>query len=261
MPEGDTIHAAAASLRRALGRGPVTLFDAPASPGPRPGDGELIEGIEARGKHLLVTFETGVTLHTHLGMTGSWRVAPAGTPPRLPRGPRRSAAVGTARAVGVCREAPVVELLGPDALRRHPELTALGPDLCLPDPDLDAIGTRFHALLPPETPVADALLDQRIAAGIGNVYRSEVLWACRVDPFREIRSVDPEMVRHLYATAGRHLRSNLDGRPRTTVPGGLAVYGRARRPCRRCGVPITATRVGDRARTVWWCPSCQGEPG
>jgi endonuclease-8 len=261
MPEGDTIHVTAASLRRALGAGPLTAFEAPRTTGPPPRPGERIERIEARGKHLLMRFEGGVTLHTHLGMDGSWRIAPGGEAPTVPRGPGRSAAVSTARAVAICRDAPVVELLDDIDLRLHPRLRALGPDLCLPDPDLDEIGRRLSTLVDPTTEIGVALLDQRVAAGIGNVYRSEVLWACRTDPGAPVGAVDPEIHRALYAIASTMLRRNLGGGPRRTVPEGLAVYERTRRPCRRCGTPIASRRLGEHARTVWWCPGCQGADG
>ncbi len=203
-------------------------------------------------------FEGGITLHTHLGMDGSWRIAPHGAAPASPRGPGRSARVSTAPAVAVCRDAPVVELLDDDALRHHPRLAALGPDLCLPAPDLDEIDRRLSALVDPGTEIGVALLDQRVAAGIGNVYRSEVLWACRTDPSAAVGTVDPDTRRALYATAGTMLRRNLGGGPRRTVPQGLAVYERAGRSCRRCGTLIASRRLGEQARTVWWCPDCQG---
>lgn len=260
MPEGDTIHRAAASLRSALGRGPVATFAAPGVPGPTPSAGEPIESITAKGKHLLIGFGGGATLHTHLGMTGSWRVGPpwAGDGAGGHGRPRTWARVGTATATAVCRKAPTVELLDDAGVRRHPVLSALGPDLCLPDPDLDAIEARLRALLEPATPIGVALLDQRPASGIGNVYRAEVLWACRVDPFAPIRELAPAATRELYATANRQLRANLQHWHRRTYGDGGAVYDRARRPCPRCGTPIASRRLGEQARTVWWCPSCQG---
>jgi endonuclease VIII len=256
VPEGDTIHRAAASLRRVLGDGPVVAVDAPGVPGPRPEPGERITSIEASGKHLLIAFE-GPTLHTHLGMHGSWRIG--GDPiAALPAGrPGRAVRIATERAVARCTKAATAELLDPSELRRHPVLRSLGPDLCLPDPDLDLVVARLEALLPMSTPIGVALLDQRPACGIGNVYRSEVLWACGVDPATPIGELDPETFRELYATAHRQLRANLDGYRRRTHPQGLAVYDRARRPCRRCGTAIRAGRLGEQARPVWRCPMCQ----
>jgi endonuclease VIII len=258
VPEGDTIHRAAASLRQGLGDGPVLAFDAPGVPGPRPEPGEAIASIEARGKHLLIGFEAGASLHTHLGMRGSWRIDAAHPGAVVTAGrPGTSVRVATARATARCRKAATVELLDPAALRRHRVLRSLGPDLCLPDPDLDLVLARLDALLPPSTPIGVALLDQRPACGIGSVYRSEVCWACGVDPASPIGALDPETRRDVYATAHRQLRANLDGFPRRTQPQGLAVYERGQRPCRRCGTSIRAGRLGEQARPVWWCPSCQ----
>jgi endonuclease-8 len=253
VPEGDTIHRAASVLREVLGRGPLTRFEARGLRGPYPQPGEPIERIEARGKHLLIGFGGGLTLHTHLRMDGSWRVLGAGA--RVGGSP--VAVVGAPAGTAVCRKAPVVELLDATALRRHPRLSSLGPDLCLPEVDLDEVLRRIEVLADPDDPIGVVLLDQRLAAGIGNVYRSEVLWACRVDPFLALGSVPPETRRALYATASSQLRANLGPGPRRTVPQGLAVYDRGGRPCRRCGTTIASRRIGEQARTTWWCPRCQ----
>jgi endonuclease-8 len=261
VPEGDTIHRAAASLRAALRDGPITAFEAPGVAGPRPRPGETIDRIQARGKHLLMHFSGGATLHTHLGMTGSWRLeprAPRRTPakgnPATPA--RRTALVETPRAAAFCRSAPTIELLDDAALRRHPMLVALGPDLCLADPDLDEVLRRLEDL-DGSTPIGVALLDQRVAAGIGNVYRSEVLWACAIDPAAPTGSIRDDTRRTLFTTASDLLRRNLQGWPRRTTAHGLAVYDRAGRTCRRCGTTIVVRRLGEQARTVFWCPGCQ----
>jgi endonuclease-8 len=268
MPEGDTIHRAVASLRSALGHGLITSLDAPGVRGPHPEPGTRIDAIEAHGKHLLVRFEGNVTLHTHLGMSGSWRIerpaAPSRRPPprhAAPRPGRLTARVETATAGASCRNAGTVELLDATALRRHPVLSTLGPDLCLPDPDLDEALRRLDTLVDPFTPVGIALLDQRPASGIGNVYRSETLWACRVDPFVPLADLDRSTRRALYETAGELLRRNLRGWPRRTVAEGLAVYDRAGHRCRRCRETVVVRRLGEHARIVWWCPGCQGSPG
>jgi endonuclease-8 len=253
VPEGDTIHRAAATLRAAVGDGPLIRFAAPRTPVPHPEPGETIGPIEARGKHLLIGFAGGLTLHTHLRMDGSWRVVdPDVDPPGAP-----VAVVGAPRATAVCRRAPVVELLDAAGLRRHPRLATLGPDLCLPDVDLDEVLRRVEALGDPDALIGVVLLDQRLAAGIGNVYRSEVLWACGVDPFRPLGELPNATRRALYATASSQLRANLGPGPRRTVPGGLAVYDRGGRPCPRCGTAVASRRLGTQARTTWWCPKCQ----
>jgi endonuclease-8 len=135
-------------------------------------------------------------------------------------------------------------------------VTGLGPDLCSADPDMDEV-LRRAGRLDPRTEVGIALLDQRVASGIGNVYKSEACFACRVDPFDAIGALEAPTVRELFATAARMLRANLTTARRTTVDGGLAVYGRSRRPCRRCGTTIMSRRQGEQARVTSWCPVCQ----
>jgi endonuclease VIII len=265
MPEGDTIHRIAATLRASLGEGTVTVFEtAPYVRGPRPEVGEALDSIAARGKHVLMRFERGATLHSHLGMGGTWRVfAPAnGARPHAGRpGAGVVVRVETARAAAVCANTAAVELLDDASVRRHPVLSALGPDLCDPEVDLDEALRRMDALMDPATPIGEALLDQRVAAGIGNVYRSEALWAVRVDPFVAVANVPAATRRDLLVAASRLLRENLvrDG-PRRTVAEGLAVYERGGRRCGRCEATVTSRRLGDRARTVWWCPVCQTAP-
>jgi endonuclease VIII len=257
VPEGDTIHRAAAALRAAVQDGVVVGFHAPRAVGaaPPPAPGERIVAVEARGKHLLIRFEGGTTLHTHMRMTGSWRIQ---RPHEQRRAGGRHAvvAIRTERATAECVSAPVVELLDDRSLRRHPVLSALGPDLCLADPDLHEAMRRLDGL-DPGTEIGVALLDQRVAAGIGNVYKSEVAFACRVDPFTPLADVDRDVRLDLWRTAGELLRRNLGPGPRRTVARGLAVYDRAGRPCRVCGTPITFRRQGEAARSTWWCPVCQ----
>jgi endonuclease-8 len=256
MPEGDTIHRTAATLAGALVGRELTRFEAPrlrAPDVPRPP--ETVEEVVARGKHLLMRWSGGLTLHTHMRMSGSWHLY---RPGERWRKPRRAmvVTVATAGVHAVCFSAPVVEMLRETALARHPVLAALGPDLCVEGVDLDAVMSRLGAL-DDSTEIGVALLDQTVAAGIGNVYRSEVAWACRIDPFRPLEKLDPPDRRCLYETASRLLRANLDTRRRTTVPGGLAVYDRAGRACPRCAGTVATKRMGEQARSVWWCPGCQ----
>jgi endonuclease-8 len=261
MPEGDTIHQVARSLRAALRNGPITAFEAPAVPEPRPEPDEAIDRIDVHGKHVLMRFGGGLTLHTHLRIGGSWRIHARSGGPHPRRGPPGRGAIAridTPRVAAVCSNTPTVELLDDGDLKHHPILSQLGPDLCLPDADLAKAVRRFDAFADPRTEIGVALLDQRVAAGVGNVYRSEVLWACRVDPFAPLRDIDPTTRHELLTTASELLRTNLErGGPRRTVPQGLAVYDRAGRPCPRCGAAIRSERVGEQARTAWYCPVCQ----
>ncbi len=260
MPEGDTIHRHASRLRPALVGAPLVRFEARRVPPPWPSPGTLIESVDARGKHLLVGFGDGRVLQTHLGMTGSWHLSTPGS--RWPK-PRHLARVvlEVPDRVAVCFAAPTVRLLAGE--RAATLATAhLGPDLCALVGEARVSGldeaVRRMALVPePDTEIADVLLDQRVAAGIGNVYKSEVLWACRLWPFTPLHEVAEPARRWLLETATEQLRANLGPGPRRTVPGGLAVYGRTRRPCPRCGTPVRSRRSGPQARSTYWCPTCQ----
>jgi endonuclease VIII len=258
MPEGDTIYRTAATLRPALQGRALERFEAPRPlKGRAPVGGERIDAVTSRGKHLLIRFSGGITLHSHMRMTGTWRLLRSREPwrRRLPAS-RIRVVLETRDDVAVCLSAPVVELLDDGDLRRHPVLTSLGPDLCDPEPDLDEALQRI-AGVPQATPVGEVLLDQRVAAGIGNVYRSEVLWLCEVDPFARIGDVSVAARRELLRTAHRQLRHNLGPGPRRTVRSGLAVYERAGMPCLRCGAEIRVQRSGELGRNTWWCPDCQ----
>lgn len=265
MPEGDTLFRTAARLRPALAGRRLVRFEAPRLPRRLwPAPGTLVERVEAEGKHLLVTFDGGWVLHTHLRMTGSWHLYPTGERWRKPAHLMR-ALIETDGWVAVCFAAPVVRLVPPAGPGSGSPTAHLGPDLCRAEVDpLDAV-PRIDVVCEPTASVAEVLLDQRVAAGIGNVYKSEVCWACRVDPFTPIDGVDEATRRDLYQTAARLLRANLGTGARTTVAGGagaLAVYGRRGSPCRRCGTTIRMRRHGTQPRSTYWCPTCQsgGEP-
>jgi len=259
VPEGDTIHRTARNLATALAGRPLVRFETPRRRGVVPPRGTRVDAVEARGKHLLVRFADGLVLHTHLQMHGSWHLYRAGQPWR--RSPRQARVVlevegGT---VAVCFSAPVVEVV-PERALGAAGLGALGPDLGAADPDLDDVLQRLDRL-DAATQVGVALLDQRVAAGIGNVYKSEVCFQHGLDPFTPVGALDAETRRALYDTAARLLRANLTTARRVTVGGApagtLAVYGRAGRPCRRCGAPVRARRQGEHARVTYWCPACQ----
>jgi endonuclease-8 len=165
--------------------------------------------------------------------------------------------------VGVCFQAPVVETFH-ERGAEPPSLAALGPDLCLPesvtDATVDEILSRAARFASPEATLGEALLDQRIAAGIGNVYKSEACFAAGLDPGRPMGLVDDDARRRVWTIAARQLQANLGTAQRQTHPGGLAVYGRRGQPCRRCGTPIRMARQGEQARSSYWCPACQPAP-
>ena len=260
MPEGDTLAKVAIRLRPALAGHRLTRFDSPRLRGRAPAVGTRIEGVEARGKHLLVHFADGLTLRTHLRMSGSWHLYRERErwqkPPHLAR-----AVLGSDSGwVAVCFQAPVVETYH-RAGREPDALAALGPDLCLPgslaDDVLDEVVARVARLGDPGATLGEALLDQRIAAGIGNVYKSEACFACGLDPTTPLGAVSEADRRRVWATAARQLQANLGRAERRTHPSGLAVYGRRGQPCPRCGTPVAMARHGDLARSTYWCPRCQ----
>jgi endonuclease VIII len=265
VPEGDTVHRWAAQLRTALVGRPLSRVEIRRDPrGLRPpAPGVRVTDVEAQGKHLLVRFDDGATLHTHMMVHGVWHVYPEGS--------RWRRAAHTARVVleaddgtaAVCFDAPVVELRR-DRPQRPPtrasqSLARLGPDLCDTDVDLDAVLSRLAAA-PPDTTIGEALLDQRIACGVGNVFKSEVCWACRVHPATRIIDVRPELRRALFETAHSQLLANRNRRRRVTFRGGLAVYGKVRRQCPRCRTPIQRAWHGKDPRVTYWCPACQVDP-
>jgi endonuclease-8 len=263
VPEGDTVWRTARALGAALAGRTVVAFGsslpAVAAAARRLAVvGQAIEAVEARGKHLLVRFEKGAVLHTHLGMRGSWRLARR----TGGRGPLARAVLETPDAVAVCSLAPVVELLSPLQARAHPALARLGPDLLTSDFDPAAARHRLRERGP--LPIAVALMDQTALAGIGNVYKSEVLFLCGVSPLARVSDLDDAAIGRLIAKAGELLRRNLGaGVRRTTSPLAserLWVYRRSGRPCRKCGTAIARIVQGEQARSTYFCPACQGRP-
>jgi len=237
-------------------------FEAQRLVGARPRVGETIESVEAHGKHLLMGFSGGLTLETHMRMTGSWHLYQPGERWRRPTHLQR-VRIDVPDWVAVCFAAPVVRTFPTDTLgtARSP-LVHLGPDLCRPNPDIDACLARLSQLedepgLLGAVDLGEVLLDQRVGNGVGNVYKSEVCWAERVNPFTPVGQVDRACRRALLETANRLLMANLGAGQRTTVAGGLAVYGRRGQACRRCSTPIERRTRGELARVTFWCPTCQ----
>ena len=275
MPEGDTLHRTADGLRPYLVGRPVTSARS-AGPGGTPQAGRLVgstvTAVEAVGKNLLIRFDNGLELRTHLRMNGSWHRYRPGE--RWRRPPARARMVlEVPGAVAVCFDAPVVELFETRAEGLHAALARLGPDLLAVDFETaDGAAEALRRLRDParaDRSIAVALLDQRALAGIGNVYKSEVLFIERVDPWVRVADVDDATLARLISTARRLLLVNADrrrGEERVTTGGDRAaagqplwVYGRAGRPCRRCGTLIARRRQGrDLPRLTYWCPRCQG---
>jgi endonuclease-8 len=200
-------------------------------------DGLTLDSVEAVGKNLLLRFEGGLVLHSHLRMNGRWRVER--------RGARR---VGLPWLVlrgdtyeGVLWNGPVLELRRDDGLRH------LGPDLLDAAPEV----ARLRAQ-PLSREVGDVLLDQRVVAGIGNMWKAEALWEARVSPWRTLADVSDEELKTTLEAAHRLMAGSVEGtRPLRRC------YRRAGRPCPRCSTTIRSWPQGDDARTAYWCPNCQ----
>ena len=273
MPEGDTLQRTAEVLREALVGRTVTGARGRADEvALQRVVGDQIQEVEARGKHLLIHFSGGLTLHTHLRMHGSWHRYRADE--RWLRSPARAVAViETEQAVAACFDAPTVELIDTRALALHPGLIGLGPDLAGDTADLDDAFDRLRHPARAGLTVGEGLLDQTAQSGLGNVYRSEVCFLEGVDPFVTAARLDDATLRRLLATGHRLLVANRSRAGRITTPDALGgpaassgprspgrrlwVYGRAGRPCRRCGTLIRSAVVGDLPRRVYWCPTCQ----
>lgn len=269
VPEGDTIHRTAIRLKPVLEGKAVVAFSAARLVEAGPSSGTVIESVEAVGKYLLVRFDDGTTLETHMKMSGSWHIYKAGERWRRSPSSARATIETDDGWIAVCFSAPHVKLIrteqrkGSIAARRSPGAAGtdhLGPDLCLPDPDIAEAVRRF-SIRAADTQAAVALLDQRICCGVGNVYKSEVLFACGIHPGTPIGLIDQSEREGLVITASTMLRQNLGSGPRTTVVvdgrPGLAVYGRTGLPCIRCGAPISSGTHGTHARSSYWCPTCQ----
>ena len=273
MPEGDTIYRAAAALHRALAGQRVVRFESVYPSLTRVHDDQpltamTIDKVRSAGKHLLMHFSGGLVLRTHMRMNGSWHIyRPGERWRRSARDMRVLVATADFEAIGF--NIPVAEFIKEGDLAKHKILTRLGPDALEAHFDRDEAVRRLRSR--PALPVADALLDQRLMAGLGNVYKSEVLFACRIHPFVTVAALDDLALGRLVDASRKFLQANVApstsgmetraGQRRTTgrdQPGeALWVYGRARLPCRRCGAAIAVRKHGTDARLTYWCPACQ----
>ncbi|MHB1809530.1 MAG: Fpg/Nei family DNA glycosylase [Solirubrobacteraceae bacterium] len=257
MPEGDTIHYAANRIRPVLAG---IVPDAILAPQARHAHerwaqrlaGAAVASVDAHGKHLFIRFENGLAFHSHLRMTGAWAVPGEGE--RWRRQPRRAWLRIAVTGVEVVEfDGPVLELARDSRLRVDPRIAGLGQDVIGESFDEERFLRRL-ADGERDRGIGEALLDQRVLAGIGNVWKSEACFAAALDPFVAVRDVDRERVLaavafvrlHMGQSAvlGSHLRPN-------------AVYKRRGLPCPRCGTPIRSEGAGEQNRSTYWCPRCQ----
>ena len=249
MPEGDSLHRAARSLQPLVGQRLEVE-----SPNPRAQvtgvaervDGRVLESVEAVGKHLLLRFEGGIVVRSHLRMTGRWRIEPrgkqrAGRPWLVLRGDELE---------GVLWNGPVL------TLETRP-VRRLGQDVLAEEFDLAAAVARLRSAT--GRWLGEALQDQRLVAGIGNMWMAETLWAIEVSPWARVQDVSDETLREAVGAARRLMQESLaTGRSRRRI------YRHAGRPCPRCGTIVRSRGQGDDNRAAYWCPGCQaggGPPG
>jgi endonuclease-8 len=277
MPEGDTIFRTAHTLQRALAGQVVTRFSSvfPALnvvDENAPLTGRTVERVEARGKHVLMHFSGDLCLRTHMRMSGSWHIYRPGERWQRPRDQLRIS-LETAPIQALAFLVHEAEFLDSATLRRS-VIARLGPSILATEFDESQAAERIRAAT--GRPLCDVLLDQGVLAGIGNVYKSELLFLAQLHPLRLAESIAPASAQQLARDAAVLLRRNVaaadGGTPQTY--GGLRrttsrsdpserlwVYGRAGKPCRVCGTPIAAQRLGQHARSTYFCPRCQAADG
>ncbi len=261
MPEGDTIYRTAASLRPAIeGRviRQARLRDRQFEPERLAG--ATIASVEARGKHLLMHLATGGAIHSHLGMTGSWHIYREGEAWRKPAHYAALELQFTSDdLLAICFSPKLLDLLNADQLRRHPHLVRLGPDLLAVEFDVPKAVARFRRHN--AKPLGEAVMNQTIVCGIGNVYKSDLLFLLGYDPFADVARYSDGELAAMLDKARRLMRRNLTGAPRQTRfrgdGGRLWVYGRSGAACYKCGAIIQLRRQGEAGRTTCWCPECQ----
>ena len=256
MPEGDTIRYAARRVGAALTGAEIRSIETPHPRHARDRWPERLAGlgvrtVDAHGKHLFIRFEEGLTLHSHLRMTGKWGVYATGQ--RWRRSPKRAWLVIRTDAREVVQfDGPVLELMTDSRTRFDQRLAALGPDVLADDFDEHAFLRRLRED-DPTRGIGDALLDQRTVAGIGNLWKAEACFAAGVDPWRRSAEVaDAEALAVVQAARGAMQQSVEKGLRVTS-----AVYDRAGLPCPRCSGLVRARGQGEDNRTTFWCPRCQ----
>ena len=274
MPEGDTIFRAARTLHRALSRQIVTGFESVLPKLERVEvdsrvTGRTIDKVEARGKWQLIYFSGDLILLTHMLMSGSWHIYRPGEQWKRSRSDMRLI-IHTAKIDAIGFNLPVAEFHTSDSLRRRRVFNQLGPSVLATEYDPAEVSRRLRAQ--PELTVGEALLSQSLLAGIGNVFKSEICFACGVHPFRTLASLSISELSCLVSTARKFLLANVSdtsgdkiviysGLRRTTGRSdneeNLWVYGRRGEPCRRCGTLIESRKQGLDARTSFWCANCQ----
>jgi endonuclease-8 len=278
MPEGDTIYRAARALQKAIGGKLITVFETGLATLASVNDdspiiGRTVERVEARGKWCLIFLSGDLILVTHMLMSGAWHIYRTGEKWWMSRSNMRVAITcGDYQAVAF--NVPIAEFHTARSLERNSQIPKLGPDI-LSGQFSASNAVRLlgdYAVSHPEAEIADVLLDQRVLAGLGNVYKSEVAFAAGVNPFRHMSTLTRRELETMVDAAQRYMQANVadgagdqivtySGNRRTTrsmsASDRLWVYGRRGEECRRCGATIAMRKQGEQARSTYWCPSCQ----
>ncbi|MCK6551553.1 Fpg/Nei family DNA glycosylase [Myxococcota bacterium] len=261
MPEGDTILRTARTLSRAIGGQVVTRFEStvPGVAGARL-TGQRVERVDAAGKNLLITFEDGRVLRTHMMMTGAWHIYRPGERWRKSPGAAR-VVIEAGDWLAVCFAAPVVELVREGGLASHAPLSTLGPDVLADGFDVTAAAQRIAGA--GQRPIGEVLLDQTVIAGVGNVYKSECLFLGGIHPRTPAAAIPIETLVELVDRTARLMRANLTTSARrtrgldSTSRERLWVYRRRGEPCARCATPVDVVHQGEARRSTYYCPRCQ----
>jgi endonuclease VIII len=266
MPEGDTIYRAARTMQTAIGGQLVTNFETALAQLARVDDqqpiaGRTIESVEPEGKHLLIHFSGDLHLRTHMRMNGSWHLYRPGERWRKPRREMR-VVIETSPWVAVGFNIPVAEFHDGRSLARQEDLSKIGPDFLGETFDVSEALQRMKAR--GDRGIGEVLLNQRVAAGVGNEYKSEVLFIAGVDPARPVVTLTDEQLVTILETSRKLMLANVRMRTAARVTTGSLdrqkrtfVYGRGGQPCRRCGTRIEYGKQGKDARGTYWCPKCQ----
>jgi endonuclease-8 len=261
MPEGDALFKFAATMRPAL-EGKTIRAARAHGPGPVPQVARIVgatcTGVRARGKNMIISFNNGLALRGHLRMYGTWHVYAPGEPWKKPQRQARLV-LEVDGAVVVNFNAPVIELLEERALPRYAPVAGLGPDLLDETFDAGEVLPRFRDPLLAGQAIGDAIMDQRVMAGVGNIWKHETLFRCRLNPWRTVAGLDDETLlsvidtarRLLHRSVGRPLPPDQPGRPT------MYVYKRQGFPCYRCHAKILSAPQGNDIRRTAWCPRCQ----
>ena len=265
MPEGDNIKRVATVLSREIAGQMLDKLELNDLGEVKELAGKRIESVEPLGKQMFVHIESGWSLRIHLGMHGTWLRKHA----RQAKPPRWTAVLTVGEVAYVCARSYKAELLKTHTIRHHPKIARLGPDLLAEPPDIDEAVRRALVGAHANREIGDLIMDQRIAAGIGNIYKSETLFECRIHPRTPMRDLSADQLRAIYQKGAHLMRLNLLTRGRTTVPlrrrpeptsQKFWVYGRKGEPCLDCGTPIERFLQGDMARSTYYCPTCQATP-